>query len=52
MGRLELTSGEEMGERRMILRMDGRVVAGECSVCVCVRLSSIGKEVHRDLTYI
>lgn len=35
MGRLELTSGEEMGERRMILRMDGRVVAGECSVCVC-----------------
>lgn len=34
----------------MILRMDGRVVAGECSVCV--RLSSTGKEVHGDLTYI
>ena len=40
------------GERRMTLRMDGRVVAGECSVCVSVCLSAIGKEVHRDLTYI
>lgn len=40
----------ENGEGRMILRMDGRVAAGECSVCV--RLSSTGKEGHRDPTYI